>query len=84
MQAGVINEGKDNDDLFATMGEFSVYKAYLGFFGWNGKTKYYCLYMSLLSIMIYFCMVLLAHFLALRKQTGCRQLRVPDEDDRLF
>ena len=34
MQAGVINEGDDNPDLFPSpTPNFSLYKAYLGFFG---------------------------------------------------
>lgn len=84
MQAGVINEGNDNPDLFKTIANFEIYKQYLGLFGWNGKTKYYCLYMTLINMAVYFLMCLIAHFLAIRAQTGRRQLRAPDDDDRLF
>lgn len=84
MQAGVINEGNNNTDLFNSIGGFDPYVIYLGFFGWNGKTKYYCLYMTLLNAAIYFMACLFAHFLAIRGQTGRRQLRTQDEDDRLF
>ena len=84
MQAGVINENDGNDELFMSVLNFDLYTRYLSIFGWNGKTKYYCFYMTLLNFGIYFVLVLLAHLNAIRLQTGQRQLREPEERTRVF
>jgi ABC-type multidrug transport system ATPase subunit len=84
MQGGVINEFADSDEIFAVIGEFDIYKAYLGFFGWNGKSKYECLFVLGLHVLIAFGMCFLGIFQACRLQTGRRQWRDPDSDDRLF
>lgn len=63
MQAGIINEGNNNGDMFGVVGNFDIYKAYLGFFGWNGKTKYECLLVLGYHVMIAFGMCLVGFIL---------------------
>ena len=63
MQAGLINEGQDNPDMFPTIGNFEIYKAYLGFFGWNGKTKYECVAVLGYHVIIAFMLCLVGFFL---------------------
>ena len=84
MQGGVIAEGLNNIELFPMIGNFSVYKAYLGMFGWNGKTKEFCFNILLLNIAIYFVMCLFALIRTTRLQRGRRALRGVENDDRLF
>lgn len=65
MQAGVINEAYNNEAMFPPLpaGSFDIYKAYLGFFGWNGKTKYECLLVLGFHVMIAFGMCLVGFML---------------------
>ncbi len=85
MQGGMISEGEDNPSLFREIpGDFDLYKSYMSMFGWNGKTKEYCFDVLLINIAVYFGLCLFALIKTTRGQSGRRQLRMPEDDSRLF
>jgi hypothetical protein len=85
MQAGIINEAYGNTELFPPpIGGFDPYAAYMGVFGWNGKTKYECLNITAINIAIYYVLCWFALWFASYQQKGNRSLRTQGDDERLF
>ncbi len=85
MQAGMINEGLDNTDLFPIIGSYNIYTAYMGVFGWNGKTKYYCVAILYLNAVILYFMCLLSILYSVNRQSsGRRVLHHPDQKIKIL
>lgn len=62
--------------VFPYVGSYSTYGAFLGLFGWGGKTKWYCLGMIIINFMVYRFTALLASGLRASLQRGERRFKV--------
>ena len=85
MQAEFINEFEGDDDVFPVInGSYSTYDAFLGLFGWGGKTKWTCLNILVLNLFIYRTVTLLAMMRKTVTQRGKRIYRKHFIEERMY
>ena len=87
-QALFINEYHGNDVAFPHVpgpkGGYSTYEGFLNLFGWGGKTKYYCLGIVIVNLVIAKFISLMVSFSTVAGQRGKRGLKKKKEEDRMY
>jgi hypothetical protein len=73
MQALFINMFSDDRDTFPVVNNTNTYKTFLSLFGWGGKTKWYCLEMMLVNIVVYKVIAFIVAGCEVVSQRGGRQ-----------
>ena len=85
MQAEFINEFEGDEDVFPVInGSYSTYDAFLGLFGWGGKTKWMCLNILVLNLVIYRMVTLFAMLRKTVTQRGARIYRKHFVEERMY
>lgn len=85
-QGLTINEYIDNRDAFPLIGPnaYSTYDGFMTVLGWGGKTKYYCLRVAVINIILFKGFNFIVTVLASLKQRGKRTLRKSNFEERLY
>lgn len=79
-QGIIINEFEDNLNAFPT----PFYNAYLSLFGWGGKTKWYCMNMVVLNMIVFKALSLLVSWKAVIADKGKRGMRRKEIEERIY
>jgi hypothetical protein len=84
-QALTINEFKDNSELFPVIYGYDSYQALLSLFGWGGKTKWECLYVVALNVVVFRVVAYFALLIRSHSQIGNRgQITNTNNEDKLY
>ncbi len=77
-QASVLNEFDHSS--FVSNAYIDGYQMFLSMFGWGGKSKWYCMWIVVLQLVIFKFLALFAISRSASKQIGNRHLRRPEAE----
>jgi hypothetical protein len=87
-QALFINEYHSNRVAFPKIpgpaGGYSTYEGFLNLFGWGGKSRYYCVGIVVLNLVLFKMLSLVVSFSTVAGQRGKRGLKKKIEEDRMY
>jgi len=75
MQGGWINLYQNNSNQFPTVGTADTFTIFLTIFGWGGKSKYYCVGMIVIMVVVFRVAALICAGISSTAQKGGRKFR---------